>query len=109
MRPSSADPPVKVGQDCILRTGFQPVLVGLFTNDPAGSPTRPTLQVSLARGSLQHLPCVAHHRIPDPHKRHGFPSFIRKIGYRVRNSLYSRFGRFSGADLCQLRIYVESF
>jgi len=29
-----------VGQDCILRAGLQPALVGLFTSDPGGLPTR---------------------------------------------------------------------
>jgi hypothetical protein len=36
-----------VGQDCILRAGFQPALVVLFTNDPAGLPTRRTQRVPL--------------------------------------------------------------
>ena len=29
-----------VGQDCILRAGFQPALVGLFTSDSGGLPTQ---------------------------------------------------------------------
>jgi hypothetical protein len=95
---------VKVGQDCILRTGFQPVPVGLFTNDPAGSPTRPTLQVAFPRRYRNASGASA-----APHKRRGFCAGIHRIGYRVRNSLYFRFSRFSGAHLCQLRIYVESF
>jgi hypothetical protein len=33
-----------VGQDCILRAGFQPALVGLFTSDSGGLPTRRRLQ-----------------------------------------------------------------
>ena len=33
-----------MGQDCILRTGFQPVLAGLFTSDSGGLPTRRRLQ-----------------------------------------------------------------
>jgi hypothetical protein len=36
-----------VGQDCILRAGFQPVLVGLFTSDSGGLPTRRTQRVPL--------------------------------------------------------------
>jgi hypothetical protein len=32
-----------VGQDCILRAGFQPALAGLFTIDSAGLPTCPTV------------------------------------------------------------------
>jgi hypothetical protein len=32
-----------VGQDCILRAGFQPALVGLFTSDSGGLPTCPTV------------------------------------------------------------------
>src|SRR5271157_4788007 len=34
-----------VGQDCILRAGFQPALVGLFTSDSGGFPTRRTQRV----------------------------------------------------------------
>jgi hypothetical protein len=33
-----------VGQDCILRAGFQPALVGLFTGDSGGLPTRRRLK-----------------------------------------------------------------
>ena len=33
-----------VGQDGILRAGFQPALVGLFTGDPGGLPTRRRLK-----------------------------------------------------------------
>ena len=36
-----------VGQDCILRAGFQPALVGLFTGDPGGLPNRQTQRVPL--------------------------------------------------------------
>jgi hypothetical protein len=36
-----------VGQDCILRAGFQPALVGLFTSDSGGLPTRRTQRVPL--------------------------------------------------------------
>jgi hypothetical protein len=31
-----------VGQDCILRAGFQPALAGLFTSDSGTLPTCPT-------------------------------------------------------------------
>jgi hypothetical protein len=33
-----------VGQDCILRAGFQPALAGLFTSDSGGLQTRCRLQ-----------------------------------------------------------------
>jgi addiction module HigA family antidote len=36
-----------VGQDCILRAGFQPALVGLSTSDSGGLPTRRTQRVPL--------------------------------------------------------------
>jgi hypothetical protein len=36
-----------VGQDCILRAGFQPALVGLFASDSGGLPTRWTQRVPL--------------------------------------------------------------
>jgi Domain of unknown function (DUF4372) len=35
-----------VGQDGILRAGWQPALVGLFTSDPGGSPTRRRLKTT---------------------------------------------------------------
>jgi hypothetical protein len=36
-----------VGQDGILRAGWQPALVGLFTSDSGGLPTRRTQRVPL--------------------------------------------------------------
>ena len=95
---------MKVGQDCILRAGFQPAPVGLFTNVPAGLPTRRTLQVAFPRRYRNASGASA-----APNKRRGFFAGIHRIGYRVRNSLYFRFGRYSGTDLCQVIIYVESF
>jgi hypothetical protein len=74
-----------------------------------GQALSPANRVAVARGYWQGIRRVDHHQIPDRGERHGFAAGIRRIGYRVRNSLYFRFGRFSGADLCQLRIYVESF
>jgi len=87
------------------------VLVGNLIQDPGG-------QMVFEYGeNWLNAPGAAplSHSLPLRKKRftrkecRGFFAGIHRIGYRVRNSLYFRFGRYSGTDLCQVIIYVESF
>ena len=69
-----------VGQDCILRAGFQPALVGRFTGDPGGLPNRQTQRVPLPTCPttsvefpfLGKLSGIGHSCLPCRDSRHAF-------------------------------------
>ena len=120
LRPSGSRPACLVGQDCILRAGFQPALAGLFTSDSGGLPTRPRLQT--------HPTVLAGFQVPRkvcgisqnwlPHR-----SVFRKLlpGALLAASLFAQAPperpRITGAahiaycvtDLKQARAYYEDF
>ncbi len=79
---------------------------GLFKWHWALSPAN---RVAVARGYWQGFRRVHHHQIPAPGERHGLASFIRGLGIESATRYTFVLVIFSGADLCQLRIYVESF